>query len=199
MSTPKPSEHPTKIECYDCAKLPPPNGALVDRTLKPVFRPLVPRKIDPRSLETHKTQPRCTTHWLAWRNAQRAKGAAARSRKRSGLTEEMRQELLAFQGGVCAGCGQGSGRRRLVLSADHDHDLAREHDHPEAVACPDCMRGFLCNRDNRNILGFLLTQKGATTESVIQVLRNLADYLEDPPMRQLQRMGVGDSDVEESA
>ena len=82
MSAPKPKEHPTKIECVDCAKLPTYTEALVaaehaSLTISTEFRPRVLRKIDPRSLETHKTQPRCTTHWLAWRNAQRAKGVAA--------------------------------------------------------------------------------------------------------------------------
>jgi len=184
-------EHPTKLECVDCAKLPSfddalsmgmPDGLLVH------FRPKVPRKIDPRSLETHKTQPRCTTHWRAWRNAQRAKGAAARSRKRSGLDEETRQELLAFQGGVCAGCGRpGTSKTRKVLSADHDHELAKEHDHPEKVACELCMRGFLCHQDNRDILGLLMARPGATTEWAISTLENLAAYLRDPPMAQLLR------------
>jgi hypothetical protein len=199
VSTPKNLEHPTKIECCDCAKRPPlPDGvAILD---KREFRPRALRKIDPRSLKTHKTQPRCQQDWLAWRNGQRAKIVAARSRKRSGLTEEKRQELLAFQGGGCAGCGRpGGSRGRKALSADHDHDLARDHDHPENVACEDCMRGFLCSQDNRDIIGLLMARPGATTEWAISTLENLAAYLRDPPMRQLQRLGVGGSDIEESA
>lgn len=198
MTIPKAPDHPTKIECTDCAKLPSlHNGSFIGDGV--TYRPQALRKIDPRSLETHKTQPRCTTHWLAWRNGQRAKGAAARSRKRSGLDEETRQELLAFQGGVCAGCGRaGTSNTRKVLSADHDHELAREHGHSEDVACEDCMRGFLCSRDNRDILGLLYAQKGVTTDSVIKVLMNLAGYLMDPPMRRMMRSREVD-DLDETA
>jgi hypothetical protein len=181
-------EHPTKIECVDCAKLPQFDDVIVTALNGPQeFRPKVPRKIDPRSTETHKRSPRCTTHWLAWRTAQRVKGAHARSRKRSGLNEQTRQEVLALQGGVCPACGRGSGRR-AVLSADHCHIIARaECDHPEDVACENCMRGFLCHRENRDILGLLFAQKDATTEQVIDILRNLANYLEDPPMQRYLR------------
>jgi hypothetical protein len=49
------------------------------------------------------------------------------------------------------------------------------------------MRGFLCDRDNRHILGLLFAQRGATTESVKRVLLNLYDYLDDPPMKQFRR------------
>ena len=180
----------SKIECVDCVKRPvlPADWSrsMTVENHAVEYRPKTPRKIDPRSLESHKTQPRCTTHWLAWRNGQRVKSAAARSRKRSGLDEETRQGVLAFQGGVCPACGRGT--RRGVLSADHCHLIARDEcEHPEDVACENCMRGFLCDRENRHILGLLFATKGATTEQVIAILRNLADYLEDPPMQRYLR------------
>lgn len=183
-------EHPTKIECYDCALLP----TLIDSVEASLdtavqLRPRAPRKIDPRSLETHKTRPRCTTHWLAWRNAQRAKGAAARSRKRSGLDEETRQAVRELQGDRCP-CGAplvpASGKR-LEPDADHCHELALTHDHPEEVACEECFRGFLCRHCNREVIGYLTNRWGRPTSEVISALRALADYLDDPPMRQLQR------------
>ena len=70
---------------------------------------------------------------------------------------------------------------------------ARGHDHPEEVACPECFRGFLCHRDNRDVLGLLFAQAGASTQSVVGVLRALADYLEDPPMRRYLRQQENDA------
>lgn len=187
MSAPQPTARPTKIECVDCAKRPPlPDGVAIIN--KREFRPRALRKIDPRSLETHKTQPRCQEDWLVWDRTRRAKMAAARSRKRSGLTEEGRQEVLALQGGVCPACKRGPGRKRSVLAADHDHRIAEaECAHDPRNACEHCLRGFLCDRENRHILGLLFANKDATTEQVIGVLRNLADYLEDPPAQQWRR------------
>ena len=49
------------------------------------------------------------------------------------------------------------------------------------------------------MIGYLTNRWGRPTAEVIAALRGLADYLEDPPMRRLQRMSVGDSDLEETA
>ena len=191
MSAPKPRDHPTKVECVDCAKLPykPTDLALGEEALYDGFRPKPWRKIDPRSLETHKTQPRCTTHWRAWRNAARVKSAAARSRKRSGLDDATRQAVKDLQGGRCP-CGAPllpiSGKR-LEPDADHCHELAVLHDHPEEVACAECFRGFLCRGCNREIIGRLNAGHRRSTEQVIEALRNLADFLEDPPAQRWRR------------
>jgi hypothetical protein len=181
---------PIKIECVDCAKLPTLVDALeASLTTTVQLRPRAVRKIDPRSLETHKTQPRCTTHWLAWRNTQRAKSAAARSRKRSGLDDETRQAVKDLQGNRCP-CGAPllpKSGKRIEPDADHCHELALTHDHPEEVACEECFRGFLCRHCNREVIGFF-TQGGTRgTAEVITALRGLADYLEDWPMRQWLR------------
>ena len=172
-------------ECVVCRDLPlrPFDEADVEDGIE--YRPKNPRPAPyggPRSR-------RCFRHEKAKKRREKSLAAAGRSRKRSGLTEVDRQGLLTFQGGVCAGCGRGPGSR-AVLSADHDHELARRHNHPEEVACAECLRGFLCARDNRDILGLLYAQPGATTDGVITVLRSLADYLEDPPMRRYRRREV---------
>lgn len=177
------SDHPTKIECIDCRKLPKFSDIYDGPLPLGDFRPKVPRKIDPRSLETHKTQPRCTTHWRAWRNRQRAKGAAARSRKRSGLDDATRQAVKDLQGNRCP-CGAPLlpiNGKRIEPDADHCHELAVTHDHPEEVACAECFRGFLCRGCNREIIGRLTVGHKRSTEQVIAALRGLADFLEDPP------------------
>jgi hypothetical protein len=63
------------------------------------------------------------------------------------------------------------------------------HDHPEEVACPECFRGFLCRGCNRDVIGVLSRGGRRSTAEVITSLRNLADYLEDPPMRRMLREG----------
>lgn len=71
-------------------------------------------------------------------------------------------ELLALQGGVCAGCQRPPGVRRHCT--DHDHKTLE-------------VRGILCFRCNY-ILG---SRWGVHPE----LLRRLATYLEQPPARQL--------------
>lgn len=163
------------VECMDCASLPDrPDDAPCGGPLFQIgqgYRPGKPRPIDARSTPR---RPRCTTHWRAASKAQKAVQAAKRSRKRSGLDEDTRVALWAIQGRRCP-CGAQPSRG--VPDADHDHELAREHDHAEDVACSDCMRGFLCRACNREILG---------RRSLAQ-LRALVAYLEDPPMRRLER------------
>lgn len=192
--TEKDRSHPTKIECVDCAKLPSKltvksGETYVGLVITGDLRPVTPRKIDPRSLETHRASPRCTTHWRAWRNGARAKAASARGRKRAGVDDEVRQEVKDLQGGQCP-CGRPllpSSGRRLEPDADHDHELAVGHDHPDDLACPDCFRGFLCRHCNREVIGFFSWGGKRGTAEVIAALRSLADYLEDPPMRRYSR------------
>lgn len=124
---------------------------------------------------------RCATHRREDVRAQKQRASDRRSRKRSGLAESVRQAVLAEQGGRCP-CGRGPGKRRN-LTAEHNHDLAREHDHPEEVACPDCFVGFVCSSCNREIIGFLTNNHGRA--NVPTILRALADFLDDPPARRV--------------
>lgn len=196
-------------ECVDCAKRPPkPTRAqlaeLVERDTDPdpyvgPYRPAKLRPIDPRSRKGQYGGPRslrCASDYVAHRNARKQAESDSRSRKRSGTDEDTRQEVLDEQGRVCAGCkrpgvgGSGKGKRRN-LAADHDHDLAAEHDHCDDVACLDCLRGYLCTTCNRRILGTLrgLLRSDA---AVMACLTNLAAYLADPPAARVRRRRAAD-------
>ena len=72
-------------------------------------------------------------------------------------------ELLALQGGVCAGCGRQPYARRFCV--DHDHRTLE-------------VRGLLCFTCN-----YLLSPRWRTNP---EVLRALAAYLEEPPARPLE-------------
>lgn len=176
-------------ECLDCAALPTLAEAFQNAqdgdtlTAGVDYRPRALRPIHP---DSGPRSPRCATHRRAWLKAAKQRASDKRSRDRSGLDETTRQEVLAEQGGVCAGCGRSPGPKRMNLAADHDHDRAAEHDHPEDVACEDCMRGFLCSSCNRDILGMLRGRMGSDTAARM-VLINLHNYLGDPPAQRVQR------------
>ena len=184
-------------ECLDCEALPTvadlidEDGVLVVTT---EYRPSTPRPIHP---ESGPRSPRCATHRRAWLKAARQRASDVRSRKRSGLDEATRQEVLEEQGGVCGGCGRTSGKR-LNLDADHDHDKAANHSHGEDVACELCMRGYLCRSCNRDIIGMLRGRLGSDAD-VSRVLHALADYLADPPAVRVQRRRYYDQRADERA
>jgi hypothetical protein len=168
-------------DCIDCRNLPlrPFDEADVDPQVE--YRPKAPRIIDPRSTPRRR---RCTTHYRSANKAKRVGAAAKRSRRRSGLDEDERRALWLYQGERCP-CGRGI-KTRLMPDADHDHELAKLHDHPENVACRDCMRGFLCRHCNRDIIGWLVKALGSP-EAAAAGLHALGDYLLDPPMRRYLR------------
>jgi hypothetical protein len=151
----------SKPECVDCRAA--------------ENRPAVPRPIDPRS---GPRKPRCATHYRAAHKERKQRESDARSRRRSGLDEDTRQEILDEQGRACP-CGS-TGNRRLNLAADHDHDISEDHDHAEEVACLECMRGFLCDACNRLVIG-QLRGRYKSDARVVKALRGLADYMEHPP------------------
>lgn len=167
-------------ECATCAALPrlDEGGELPPGERS--YRPPQPRPV------VHGRGPktwRCATHRRADVLAQRQRASDQRSRKRSGLDEEIRQAVLAHQGGTCP-CGRGPGKR-LNLTAEHDHELAKQHEHAEDVACPECLVGFVCHSCNRHIIGFLTNNHGRA--NVAAVLHALADFLDDPPAQRVRR------------
>lgn len=150
--------------CVDCLALPTPE------------RPKTPRPAPhggPRSR-------RCVTHWRARRRADRMKARVKTSQKVYGLAPDDRADLIALQDGKCPICGRGldmDNRGRFGRTAhDHDHDLAREHDHLENQACPECLRGLTCGWCNRELLPRI----------DLEAARRLVAYYENPPMARLR-------------
>lgn len=184
-------EHPTKIECVDCAKL----LQLVDAleaslTTAVQLRPRVPRKIDPRSLESHKTQPRCRTHWLAWRNTQRAKTRTGHKAKTYGVPREIQAALWEYQGSSCP-CGRKAAKEIPAgVTLDHEHTAPCivRGDHDEKTGCLGCVTGFVCSHCNREIIGRLegaFRKRHDPRGSVVAALFCLAAHITDPPLQRL--------------
>ena len=138
-------------DCVDCAALP-----VDDRPQKP--RPTVHG--GPKSR-------RCSTHYRAFRQAQRVRSHASRVTRTYGLSTQEQRELWKFQGERCP-CGR---QPRRFPDTDHDHRCC-----PGPNSCGKCVRGLTCRACNREVLG---------RHSADQ-LRALADYLEDPPMQRMR-------------
>lgn len=195
MSTPTAIRPAAVHQCVTCAALPVRPLAVDDLlgrlgdSLGIEYQPPKPRPIDDKSRTGTHGGPRslrCTTHYRAHVNAAKQRASNARSRKRSGLPDDVKADVLTEQGDGCAGCGHGPGRKRRNLAADHNHDQAAEHDHDDDVACEDCMRGYLCSSCNRDILGMLRGRMGSDLAAA-RVLANLATYLADPPAQRVIR------------
>lgn len=78
-----------------------------------------------------------------------------------GITSEEYQRIYEYQGGSCAICQRARGLRKK-LSVDHDHSTGE-------------VRGLLCQKCNRDVLGHLRDDTNA--------LYRAADYLMSPPAR----------------
>jgi hypothetical protein len=87
---------------------------------------------------------------------------------RYGITADEYDRILAVQGGVCFGCKRPPPASGRHLHLDHDHKTKE-------------VRGILCWQCNNSIL-----RRGVTAE----VLRNLADYLDQPPAQWHIRLRV---------
>lgn len=156
-------------ECVDCAARPykPVDLAPGEEALYPgPYRPAKPRPTDgaPR-------KPRCPTDKRAERKRAKAAAHVTYVTRRYGISEKFQAQLWVFQGRACP-CGRQPTR---FPDTDHDHRLAREHDHPEDQACEECMRGLCCRACNTYVLGRYSAEQ----------LRALARYLDDPPAQRL--------------
>lgn len=113
------------------------------------------------------TSERGTVCEFCQRDVRRRASRNARLQKLYDITQEEYEILLDAQDGKCAGCG---GDRRYNLAVDHDHALEKK------VGSRKSIRGLLCKRCN----GIL-----RDAWDIAQVLRNLADYLDDPPAQKI--------------
>jgi hypothetical protein len=105
-----------------------------------------------------KTPTRCKKCHSAWMHSHRIE-------KVYGLTAEAYQIIFDWQGGVCYICHSPSRSRRLAV--DHDHETGK-------------VRGLLCRRCNRDVLGFFARDQ-------IDVFQRAIDYLNDPPLQRIMR------------
>jgi hypothetical protein len=128
----------------------------------------------PTDVAQHPRRPMCATHRRAHRAAARAAAHDTYRARMYGLTGEEARALWVFQGSACP-CGRQPSRRP---DTDHDHRLAREHDHDVDQACPGCLRGLCCRACNTYVLG---------RYSAAQ-LRALADYLDHPPYQRMRAL-----------
>lgn len=103
--------------------------------------------------------PRCATHHRAIIKARREKAHAARVQQTYGLRPGEYDELLAFQGGVCALCGKPGVKKRL--SVDHCHKTGE-------------VRGLIHAWEN--------TIVGRIRDSLTWA-ENLAEYLRESPAK----------------
>ena len=118
----------------------------------------------------------CATHLRGNRADRRAVAHGRHVTKLYGITAAEYAELLAYQGGVCFICHKKPGRKRLAV--DHDHELARIHDHPESQGCKLCIRGLLHTKCN-SYLGWIRDDPKAMIRG--------AEYLTRPPAQRLWR------------
>lgn len=90
-------------------------------------------------------------------------------RRTYGITEAEYQELLAYQGGVCAICERPPAAGKN-LNVDHDHKTG-------------LVRGLLCMPCNHDLLG--------RRDQAPGLFLNAYDYLEHPPARNV----IGEHEV----
>jgi hypothetical protein len=83
------------------------------------------------------------------------------------ITAEEYEAIEAYQGGVCAACGQA---RKYKLNVDHDHKVEKEEGTRASV------RGLLCRRCNKLL---------RDCRDDIQLLLALVRYLRKPPAKEV--------------
>lgn len=103
--------------------------------------------------------PRCATHNRVKRRSRRDYTHERHILETYGLTTEQYWEIYAAQGGVCYICRRARGLKKK-LSVDHCHATGT-------------VRGLLCQRCNRDVLGHLRDDPEAA--------QRVIDYLREPP------------------
>lgn len=103
--------------------------------------------------------PRCATHHRAKRNTRRTYSHEKHIWDTYGITKSEYWAIYAAQGGKCALCRRATGATKN-LSVDHDHVSGR-------------VRGLLCQKCNRDVLGHLRDDPEAFLRGI--------DYLTNPP------------------
>ncbi|MGW6624247.1 endonuclease VII domain-containing protein [Nocardia sp. NPDC055002] len=103
--------------------------------------------------------PRCATHHRAKTRTRRNYNHTTHIAETYGITSEEYQAIYKYQGGKCFICRRATGARKR-LSVDHCHATGR-------------VRGLLCQKCNRDILGHLRDDPEA--------LYRAAEYLNSPP------------------
>lgn len=131
------------------------------------------RKMATRSDGSLQPGPRCVTHHRAWKRRNRHLAHGRRLEAHFGITSKLYWAIHRFQGGRCAICLLATGKTKR-LAVDHDHELAKTHDHPVEQACRLCIRGLLCSRCNRWGVPLFL-------DAILRAV----NYLTDPPARKV--------------
>lgn len=103
--------------------------------------------------------PRCATHHRAKRFDRRNYSHARHIGETYGITTEEYWFIYEYQGGTCAICQRATGARKK-LSVDHSHVTGM-------------VRGLLCQKCNRDVLGHLRDDPAALERAV--------EYLMSPP------------------
>lgn len=121
----------------------------------------------------------CATHDREKKKEDKLKRRYAHVARQFGITADEYVALYEYQGGTCAlpRC-RATGASR-ALAVEHDHDLAKLHDHPDDKACRHCVRGLVCYVHNYWLLGRLVGD-----------LQDGLDYLDDPPFQRMRREGL---------
>lgn len=115
--------------------------------------------------------PRCSTHNRAVKKARSTAAWATRIEATYGITEQEYWAIWHAQDGRCYVCRRATGATRR-LSVDHDHVTGE-------------VRGLLCRTDN-SYLGHIRDD--------VEAARRVADYLENPPARDVLRRLREDTD-----
>lgn len=116
--------------------------------------------------------PRCYTHHIAKRNADRIAQHAKRVEGTYGLSASDYRALYEAQGRCCFICRRATGKTKH-LAVDHEHNRPG-CDHPPKQGCYLCVRALLCGPCNQ-----ILGRYG------VQALKRAIEVLTEPPARKV--------------